>query len=186
MKTAPQWQPGSRRVGIRRVRRASGLAGRTRGIMLLEALVYCAVLFLVTGMAVMAFHRTLDHTRQLRRVTEDISHALEAGERWRAEVRRAEQPPRMFEVMGLQALHLPRGEGEVVYIFDGRSVQRRSSTNAPWATVVPRVKHSRFVCDPRERVTAWRWELEFEPGRPSATMRPRFTFTAVPTNEPSR
>ncbi len=62
---------------------------------LLECLVYVAVLFVIFAVAGPAHVRVLDHTRQMRRVAADIARALDAGERWRADVRAATAPPRL-------------------------------------------------------------------------------------------
>ena len=157
-------------------------AAGTRGVMLVEALVYISVLFVILAVAGAAYSRVLDQTRQLRRVAADIPRALDAGERWRADVRATVAPPRLVQEGPLQALHLPQGSFEVVYFFDGSIVVQRVGTNESWQPVLPRVKASRFLEEHREQVTVWRWEVEVRPGPRPPKEAPLFTFLAVPTN----
>jgi hypothetical protein len=158
----------------------AGRSAVTRGVMLVEALVYISVLFVILAVAGAAYSRVLDQTRQLRRVAADIPRALDAGERWRADVRAAISPPRLVQEGDLQALHLPQGATEVVYFFDGSNVVQRVGTNESWQPVLPRVKASRFLEEHREQVTVWRWEVELRPGPRPPKEAPLFTFLAVP------
>jgi hypothetical protein len=128
--------------------------------MLIEAIVYLAVLFLIMGLATAAFFRTLDHTRQVRRVAADISRALATGERWRADVRAATAPLRLEVVGGVQALHIP-------------------AVAAAPQVVLGQVKAAAFYRDVRERLTAWRWEIELATSRPRVRVAPLFSFEAV-------
>ncbi len=150
-----------------------------RGASLTECLVYVGVLFVVLAVAGAAYARVLDHTRNMRRVAADIARALHAGERWRADLRAAAAPPRLVTTGEVCALHLPGAGGEVVYFFDGSNVLRRAAAGAPWQTFLPRVKASAFMADARAHVTAWRWEVELQPGRGPARVPPRFSFSAV-------
>jgi len=151
-----------------------------RGWSLIECLVYIAALGVILAVAGAAAARVLDHVRHVRRVTGDIARALDAGERWRAEVRAATAPPRLVATGEVCALHLPGVGGEVVYFFDGSNVLRRAAPDAAWQPFLPRVKASTFVADPRSHVTAWRWEVELQPGRGPTRVPPRFSFSAVP------
>ena len=152
-----------------------------RAVMLVEALVYISVLFVILAVAGAAYCRVLDQTRQLRRVATDIPRALDAGERWRADVRATVAPPRLVQEGALTALHLPQGGVEVVYFFEGSNVVRRAGTNDGWQPFLPQVTGSRFVEERREHVTVWRWEVELKPGPRPSKEPPLFTFLAVPT-----
>jgi hypothetical protein len=156
-------------------------AASSRGVMLVEALVYISVLFVVLALAGAGYVRVLDQTRQLRRVATDIPRALDAGERWRADVRAVQAPPRLVQEGSLQALHLPHRDLEVIYFFDGSNVVRRVGTNESWQPFLPRTKASRFLEERREHVTAWRWEIELQPGPRAPKERPLFSFLAVAT-----
>lgn len=160
--------------------RASRGARTGRGWSLIECLVYIAALGVILAVAGAASARVLDHVRHVRRVTGDIARALDAGERWRAEVRAATAGPRLVTTGEVCALHLPGAGGEVVYFFNGSNVLRRAAPDAAWQLFLPRVKATTFVPDPRSHVTAWRWEVELQPGRGPARVPPRFSFSAVP------
>lgn len=153
---------------------------RQRGILLVEAIVYLAVLFIIMGLAVGAFLRTLDHVRATRRVADDTARALAAGERWREDVRAAIGAPQLVSAATVQAIHLPTATGETVYWFDADQVFRATATNGPGVRMLDRVKATTFHVDTRGRVGSWRWELELEPSRKDPRWRPLFTFQAVP------
>lgn len=153
--------------------------------MLIECLVYISVLFVILAVAGVAYNRVLDHTWNLRRAAADIGRALDAGERWRADVRQTTAAPRLAQEGAIQALHLPRRDLEVVYFFDGSNVLRRAGAEAAWLPYLRNVKTTRFVEEPRQQVKTWRWELELSTGRRPARVPPLFTFTAVaPTPSP--
>ena len=95
-----RWQPA--RQGPRRPRHPRGHPkmktqplhlGDTppgqRGYLLIEALVYIAVVVTLLGVAYAAMYRCVDRSFALRRNADDITSALHAGERWRADVRAA-------------------------------------------------------------------------------------------------
>jgi hypothetical protein len=45
---------------------------------------------------------------------------------------------------------------------------------------VPGVKSSKIAHDPRQKVTAWRWEIELATRKKAVRVRPLFSFEAVP------
>ncbi len=147
---------------------ANTTRGRTpsRGFTLVEVLTYSAILLIVSAVAMKAFFATLDHARDVRRVADDITRALDAGERWRADVRLATGPPRLVEEDGVAALHLPHADG--------------------WQPALKAVKHTRFVADQRAHVSGWRWEVELQTRLPHPRIRPQFAFQAVPAQEARR
>ena len=159
------------------------LQRRQSGVLLVECLVYMAVWSVVVGLALATFYRTWDNSRSLTRYTEDVTRALKAGERWRAEVRQATQPLKLVSKPGIddQALHIPQAGGEIVYFCTGTNLLRRVGGEGPWTVVLPALKGSRMVADAREAVTSWRWELELTspPKRPTR-FQPLLTFQAVP------
>ena len=154
---------------------------RTRGITLIECLVYIGVLGIVFSMGLAAYHRYVDHTAALRRNSSDITQALAAGELWRADIRAATQAPR-FDAAE-KTLRIAQVKSEVTYKFSDHQICRHTGTDAPWTIILPRVEQSEMICDPRAQVTAWRWELELKPYRTQATIRPLFTFIAA-TSQP--
>jgi hypothetical protein len=149
--------------------------------MLVECLVYIGVLFAILAVVGVWYEQALDHTRGLRRVADDVTRALDAGEHWRADVRAATAPPRLVREGALQALHLPGRDAERVYFFDGSNVVRRAGVDGGWRPFLPNVKSSRFLADERDGVRSWRWEIELAGGRRPARVPPLFTFRAVPS-----
>lgn len=154
---------------------------------LLECLVYISMLIVIMALGYTAMYRSMDASTGLRRNASDITQALNAGERWRDDVRAAIQPIRVERTSDDETLlHIPQSNAEVVYRFASNSVSRRLGS-AEWAPALEHVSSSTFVSDSRQRVTAWKWEVEMQPYRKSLTrLRPLFTFLAAPTNTPAK
>jgi len=155
--------------------------------MLIECLVYMSMLAVLMGLGYAAMYRSMDASTGLRRNASDITQALNAGERWRDDVRAATQPLRVeHDKDGEIILHIPRVDTEVTYQFASNTVSRRVGS-AEWSLALEHVNNSTFISDPRTRVTAWKWELELQPYRKSLThLHPLFTFIAVSTNTPAK
>jgi hypothetical protein len=147
-------------------------------VTLIECLVYISLVFVVLGLATVAFYSCFDNMRALRRNSDDITQALHAGELWRADVRAATKPVQ-FDSAG-QRLRIPHQNGEVAYKFEESRLLRQASEESPWVVILSQVEHSQMQADARAKITAWQWELELKTLRKPATMRPLFTFTAVP------
>ena len=160
-----------------------------RAYLLIEALVYIAVLMALLGAGYAAMYRCVDSSIALRRNADDITSALHAGERWRADVRSANSRVRLEDTAAGQLLYLEGATGAVVYRFSTNAVSRRLGAG-PWVRLLPNVKSSTMQPDPREHVTAWRWELELQPRTTASVkpgrVRPLFTFIAVPKGTSSQ
>jgi hypothetical protein len=161
----------------------SGAGAKQLGYLLVEALVYIGVVMVLLGVAYAAMYRSIDRSIALRRNADDITSALHAGERWRADVRAAARQVRLEDTEAGQLLYLDGPSSAVVYSFATNAISRRVGTG-PWVRLLPNVKFSTMTADRREYVTAWRWELELQTratasAKPSR-IRPLFTFLAVP------
>jgi hypothetical protein len=154
-----------------------------RGYLLTEALVYIAIVFVMLGLGYTAMYRCVDSSIALRRNADDITSALHAGERWRADVRSATTQIRLEDTDGGPLLRLAGPTGAIAYRYATNAIFR-SAGAGPWVRLLPNVKASQMEADPRKYVAAWRWELELathtqgsvKPGH----VRPLFTFIAVP------
>ncbi|HXI82851.1 MAG TPA: prepilin-type N-terminal cleavage/methylation domain-containing protein [Verrucomicrobiae bacterium] len=144
-----------------------------RGYSLVECLVYIAVFAVVLNLSFVAYYRYDQHTRNLRRNADDITRALRGGEHWREDVRAAIAPPHTIE----NGLVIPQHSGEVTYLFTNGAVWRQ--TGATRTVVLKQVKASTISSDSRQRVNAWRWEVELASPQKVVLVRPLFTFTAV-------
>ena len=114
----------------------------------------------------------------MRRAAGDVTLALQAGERWRADVRASSQVGWEQE-NGDRVLRLQTARGIIGYRFESNAVFRRGS-NGAWSPVLTNVNLSEMKADPREKITAWCWELELQPRAKQPRTRPLFTFLAVP------
>jgi len=149
------------------------------GILLIECLVYLSCFFVVLGAAFAVFHQTLGFSRDLRRNADDIARVLKAGERWRTDVRSATGRIAFEEGPGGRALRILKQGGATTYFFVTNAVLRCAAPTGRCETVLPAVKECRFVSEPRQRVTAWRWDIELPSRLKAARVHPHFTFTAV-------
>ncbi len=157
--------------------------GRRSGYMLMEALFYIALLFLVIGAAYLAMYRCVDHSLVTRRATEDVAKALDVGERWRADIRATTAPITVDRNGREVVVVLPHSSGNVLYHFQDNVVSRKV-LDGPWVRVLSGVASSDMSASPRTGVTPWVWELELAPRSKGAVkasrVRPLFTFVAVP------
>jgi len=153
---------------------------REAGIMLLECLVYITVLMVVLGLGGTAFYLCWDNARDLRRNSDDITRTVRVGERWRVDIRHATGGITVETDPDGQLVHIPSGTNEVLYAFTTGAVARKLLSADNWTVILPNVKSSRMEADDRTHVKAWRWELELVPVRKKVSLRPLFTFEAVP------
>lgn len=151
--------------------------------MLVECLIYLAVVMVVIGAGLSVFFHALDFTRRLRGNADDIARALHAGEVWRADVRAASGAIRLEKGDGGVALYIPRREGEVAYFLVTNMVVRCDIAGDRCKKLLAGVKSSAFHNDVRGPVRTWRWELELGSKMKAVRVVPRFTFTAVPPCE---
>jgi type II secretory pathway pseudopilin PulG len=153
------------------------------GFTLVEVLIYMAMLFLILGLGYLAMYRSMDASSGLRRNTDDIKRAVDAGERWREDVRHATNPLRLEHAApGETILRISGAHAEVAYRFSSGTVSRRVG-KGEWTPVLDIVKTSAFIDDRRTKATAWLWEVELQTYRKSLTRtRPLFTFIAAAPN----
>lgn len=169
---------------IRMSSRNQHRAPATHGMMLIEALVYIALLFVVLGLAFMAFYRVFEQNHRLAGNATDIARAVQAGERWRDDIRHATGIPRLTHAGGSSELRIPRDDGMIVYVFRDGSVWRSAAKQTAREEVLPFVRVSQMVADARQHVTAWRWDLELQGRQKIARVPPQFSFLAVPNQQP--
>lgn len=164
-------------------RRKAEAAARIAAFSLIECLAYMAVFSVVLGVALAAYYRMDEQARAFSRNSDDIIRTMQAGERWRADVRLATTRPRV-DAAGV--LHIPLARGEIAYSFRDATVWRVSPADAAPRPFLLNVRASAIQTEVRPQVQAWRWELELETKRTNATLRPLFTFMTVPTAEVAR
>ena len=157
-----------------------------RGFTLIECLVYIAVLGIILNLATHAFFKCLEHSRDLQRNADDIVRALQAGERWRADIRQATATPQLMQADGQKTLRVSRKDGEVSYTFADGKVWRDAGGRPGRQVFLAGVAASEMVADQRERLTAWRWEMELQSRKSATRVRPLFTFMAAAKPETKR
>ena len=153
------------------------------GFGLVECLVYMAVFFVVLGVAFAAYYQMDEQARGFTRNSAEIIRAMQAGERWRADVRAATNVVQFGEN---QELQLTARDGDVSYFFHDGAVWRQGVKEKHAVPVLENVQVSAMKPDERKQVQAWKWEVELQTKRTNATVRPLFTFLAVPAPEGTR
>jgi hypothetical protein len=149
--------------------------------MLLECLVYIFVFAILLGGATAAFYFCWDHSNALIHATDDISSALRAGERWRADVRAATGNISVETTASGEVVRIPEGARKIYYRFGSGEVHRQVSTANNPELLLAKVKTSRMKLDARGEVRAWRWDLELTPLRRETQLPLLFTFEAAQT-----
>lgn len=161
-------------------------AASTRGVTLIECLVYITGLAIVMGVGSAALYRCWDDNKAISRNADDIVRTLNAGEIWRADVRSATGPIAVTKKNSEETDIIPCGTNVVSYSFANGEVRRQSAKDRPWIIVLPRIKSSQMESDPRDHARAWRWEVGLETRRKNPAIRPLFTFEAVAGNSVSQ
>ena len=173
----------TRTRSLRSVAVNGGEAPLQNGYFLTEVLVYFGVLLILMAIGYAAVYRCIDNSVALRRSAEDITRALQAGERWRADVRGADRSARLEQTDDQEILLLEGMSRLVAYRFGAGTVSRRVN-EGPWVRVLEKVRSSQMNADQRATVRAWRWDLELQPQTKGSVkpgrFRPLFTILAVP------
>lgn len=152
-----------------------------QGITIVECLVYLSAFGVILGLSTAAFYQCMDNSIGLRRNVDDIVHALNAGERWREDVRTATAPPQLVQTDTGWTFTIQHKAGQVRYQFLTNAIVRQTLHDAPSTVVLGRVKWAQIIPQKRQYVFAWRLELELKPYRNVPRLQPRFSFQAVPT-----
>jgi hypothetical protein len=149
------------------------------GIMLVECMSYMVVFLILSAVATGAFYLCWDHSKALISATDDITAALQAGERWRADVRAASGTIHIEKAPSGVVVTIPEGREEIVYRFSSGEVRRQAGSGGFSALLLPRVVSSEMSPDVRGNVKAWRWELEMAQRRKETHIPLLFTFEAA-------
>jgi Tfp pilus assembly protein FimT len=149
------------------------------GILLVECMVYIAVFAILLGGATTVFYFCWDHSKAMLYATDDISSALRAGERWRADVRAATGKISVETTADGEAVKIPAGKTEILYLFKSGEVRRQIAPENFSQLLLAKVKTSQMKMDARDNATAWRWELELAERRTETHLPLVFTFEAA-------
>jgi hypothetical protein len=146
-------------------------------MLLIECLVYLALLVIFLNLAYATYDRCAGNSKRLGQNVDDLVRALQAGERWRDDIRAA-----LKVTSSVDSLRLVQSNTTVDYVFEGNAVWRRAKAGDPLARFLPAVKSSRMETDARREVTAWSWKVELLTRGPPERYRPFFAFEAVPSS----
>jgi uncharacterized protein YndB with AHSA1/START domain len=165
------------RPSISRTRNAPGAS-------IIECLVYLGVLAVVLALGFNAFYVCWDYSKALHWATDDVTAALRAGERWRADIRGATGKITVETTAQGEQLRIPRRPTAIIYSFKAGELHRQFASSRFSELVLPTVKASQMVKETRGSVNAWRWELELTPRRKETRLPLQFTFEAAAKTTP--
>jgi hypothetical protein len=138
-------------------------------------LVFLALMVVILNLAYAAYWRCADNAKRLQQNADDILAAVQAGERWRDDIRLAQNA--VMDPMGVKLIQ----SGDIIeYHFDKQAVWRHSNQTGRTICLLPKVKASAMRPEDRRQVRAWRWEVELQARKAPPYLRPLFTFEAVP------
>jgi Tfp pilus assembly protein PilE len=157
------------------ISRARGRAGIT----LIECMTFIAVFLILSSIAMGAFYFFWDRSAALISATDDISAALNAGERWRADVRGATGTITVETLASGETVNIPEGESEVVYHFASGRMQRQIGSASFNPFQLTKILSSEMKSESRGGVKAWRWELQLAQRRKETYLPLLFTFEAA-------
>src|ERR1019366_9413701 len=103
--------------------------GARAGYLLIECLVYLSVIVVILGLALGAFYVCWDYSKALHYATDDITAALHAGERWRADIRSATGKIVVETTPDGERLRIPQGTNEPIYNFSAGEVRRQIASS---------------------------------------------------------
>jgi Tfp pilus assembly protein PilE len=155
---------------------ARELKGQRAGYLLLEMMVFLALMAVIVGLAFSAYYRCADNSKRLQENAADILATVQAGERWRDDIRLARETA--VEEGGVKLI---QSSDTVEYRFAQDSIWRHSAQTGRTIRLLSKVKTSTMRPEVRRQVSAWRWEVELQSRKAPPYLRPLFTFEAVPT-----
>jgi hypothetical protein len=154
------------------------------GYLLIECLIYLSMLVVVISLGLGAFYICWDYSKALHYATDDITAALHAGERWRADIRNATGKITVATTAEGERLRIPQGTNELIYSFSAGEVHRQLASSGFSELLLLKVATSQMVTETRGPVAAWRWEVELTPRRKETHLSLRFTFEAAAQTTP--
>jgi hypothetical protein len=149
------------------------------GSLLIECLIYISVFAVILGLGVGAFYVCWDHSKALHYATDDITAALHAGERWRADIRHATGAIIGETAPDGERLRIPHGTNDIIYSFNAGEIRRQIAASNFSELLLAKVKASEMVMETRGPVAAWRWEVELASRRKETRLPLAFTFEAA-------
>lgn len=163
-----------------------------RGVTLIEVLVYIVLFSAFMLVAFNTYYSSKNQARNMQWNAIKIIQVMNAGERWRQDIRDATSPPQLIQallpnpddtpdIIELASLKIIKPSETNWYVFRGDQVFRMSSLlPTQWESVMDKVNSSTMAEEQRGEVAAWRWEVELKTKTTNAPTRPLFTFLSVP------
>jgi Tfp pilus assembly protein PilE len=145
------------------------------GYLLLELLVFMALMAVILGLAYSAYFRCADNSKRLQSNAADILATVQAGERWRDDIRLAREV-----ALDPDGVKMIQPGDTVEYRFTEQAIWRHSAQTGRTICLLSKVKSSAIQREARRQVSAWRWEVELQSRKAPPYLRPLFTFEAVP------
>ena len=152
---------------------------RDRGILLFNCLIYLVVFLILIGLGFVVLTKFVSFHGDFKRIANDITRTLRAGEQWRADVRKANGPIEISQDNWQSIFVIPLESERIIYRFDRTNVWKVMPGGMSELSILKNVEECRFVMDQREEVVAWNWEIVLKTKKRRGIKRPLFSFIAA-------
>ncbi len=151
-----------------------------RGIVLVECMVYIALVMVILGMGLNVYLKLLSFHRDLERNSHDITRTTKAGEIWRADIRSATAHLQIEGQADSLRLTIPIENDSIQYSFRDGTLWRQQSTEQSPQPLLTHIASCQFSKDSRTHTDAWVWDLKLKTKKKTVRIEPQFSFLAVP------
>ena len=149
------------------------------GVTLIESLVYIGLVGFLLVCGTRFFNVVFHHNKAVAKAAAYTTSVLDAAKHWRRDVANTKGEPRLVRGEKFDVIEMEQSAGgRVRYRVNRNRLERHNG--GEWVPIVARVVSSIMLPDPREHVTAWRWELALETKSAYIVDPMRFSFVAVP------
>lgn len=151
------------------------------GWYLIQMMMYVGILFIVTNAVYRYFNEVDLNSRMMARSAQNLTQAVNHGNRWRAHVRSASRIDMNPQTPHAMMLEFPEKE-PMVYYFSDECLWRTIGLDGRPTRLLSSVRSLEFIRDeyPEAGLTGYRMVIEFKEFRPATLNKQVMEFTAVP------
>lgn len=155
--------------------------------MLVECMVYIALVMIILGLGLNLFLKLLSFHRDLERNSHDIARSTKAGEIWRDDIRSASAAIQIENSADELRLTIPMGDESIEYRYRDGVLWRQATEERPsQSPFLKNLVSCEFVHESRPHAETWTWEVQLKTKKKVVHIEPRFSFLAVPTQLETR
>lgn len=155
--------------------------GSRSGWYMVQMLVYISILLIVTNAVYRYFNEVDLNSRMMARSAQNLTQAVNHGNRWRAHIRAASWIDLNPETSHAMMIEFHDRE-PLVYFFAEECLWRTTGLNGRPTKILSAVGNLEFIRDeyPEAGISTYRMVIEFKEFRPATLNKQAIEFTAVP------